>query len=121
MGKSWVVKTFMRALYWNAVFVAVLFVASFVQCLGRAYAAEAALTLILSPKRWSRLLLLAIIFALTDFLLRCAMLDEFRIALAGMANLFFAGSTAERYTGMTMSDGLVALADFARPWHSADT
>ena len=74
---------------------------------------EAAWTLVFPPTRIFLLLLMAVIFALTAFLLCRALVDEFGIALAGMAGLlFFAGSTVERYTGMIMADGLVALMDF---------
>jgi Dolichyl-phosphate-mannose-protein mannosyltransferase len=74
---------------------------------------EAAWTLILPPNRVSLLLLMAVISALTAFLLCRALVDEFGITLAATAGLlFFGGSTVERYTGMIMADGLVALMDF---------
>jgi hypothetical protein len=75
---------------------------------------EAAWTLVFPATRVSLLLLMAIISALTAFLLCRALVDEFGIALAGSAALLFLiGSTVQRYTGMIMADGLVALMDFS--------
>jgi len=74
---------------------------------------EAAWTLVFPPTRISLLLLMAIITAGTAFLLHQSLVGEFGTALGLSAALMFvAAPVVQRFTGMILADGLVALLDF---------
>lgn len=74
---------------------------------------EAAWTLVFPPTRVYLLLLMAIISACTAVMLYRALVNEFGMLLALAASLMFlAMPTVQRYSGMIMADGLIALMDF---------
>lgn len=75
---------------------------------------EAAWMLVFPPSRTAVLVLMALITAATAGLLYRALLTEFGFVPAfGAAVMFIANPVVQRYTGMVMADGMVALMDFA--------
>jgi hypothetical protein len=78
------------------------------------HVAEAVWMLIFPPSRTAVLVLMAMITAGTAALLFHVLFSRFGLALAAAAALLFvANPIVQRYTGMVMADGLVALLDFA--------
>jgi hypothetical protein len=74
---------------------------------------EAGWMLVFPPSRITALVLMALITALTAFFLYCALRDDTGTPLAFLAAvMFIAVPNVQTYTGMVMSDGMVALMDF---------